>query len=260
MNIFLVPGLGSSRLWRTSVVHQRSLSLLGSKYELIWFNEIQTIEDPHFVRDNLLLNTTLSEGSQYEHVCTEDVGGLSGVSYLSYVDDLLDVSYPNGIPACTPVVESHYYHDQKDDSIFQSIFHGLDKFLKGTLSTFFSKMSSSHALPGTLGTDIMATWIESVENMGYVPRGLPLDWRIPADSQRWDIIQKVIEKVKSKGKEEKIVVVAHSLGGTYFNYFLNHYVTEKWRKEHIDLFVPIAAPFQGSSAAALKIMQHNTLT
>ena len=49
-------------------------------------------------------------------------------------------------------------------------------------------------------------------------------------------------------EEEKVTIVAHSMGGPIALYFLNQ-VTQEWKDQHINAFVPLSGGWSGSNEA-----------
>ena len=89
-----------------------------------------------------------------------------------------------------------------------------------------------------------------VESLGY-KRGLdlfgaPYDWRL-SPRQHKEMFQKLallIEKASHLNKK-KVVILSHSLGGPFSNFFLNSQTLE-WRRKFIDSFVSVSGSFYGS--------------
>ncbi|OAF72031.1 hypothetical protein A3Q56_00191 [Intoshia linei] len=72
----------------------------------------------------------------------------------------------------------------------------------------------------------------------------PYDFRkIPNDAY-YDKVGELIEKMYNVSKK-KVTIVAHSFGTIVALYFLNH-KSQKWKNDHIKLYIPISGPFSGS--------------
>ena len=102
--------------------------------------------------------------------------------------------------------------------------------------------------------------IENLAALGYDPKSMYLasyDWRLSIGNLEvrdayFSRLKQTIELAKRVNSQEKVVVVAHSMGSVYFHYFL-HWVQHKdggnggkhWVRDHIRSYVNIAGPLLG---------------
>lgn len=86
--------------------------------------------------------------------------------------------------------------------------------------------------------------------------GLPYDVRLVLDpSTRESMFHRWRHEVEAicEATGEEAVVVAHSLGGLIFKWFVSAYVPPEWVEKYIGRFVSLSAPF-GGSPVALKVL------
>ena len=97
-----------------------------------------------------------------------------------------------------------------------------------------------------------APFIEYLTALGYVERetlfGIPFDWRfgmVHPDSF-WSDVTKLIEDAYTKNSNQKVVLVGHSMGALFINYFLMIKQTKEWREKYIDSVLLVAPSITGS--------------
>jgi len=97
--------------------------------------------------------------------------------------------------------------------------------------------------------------IEKLEKIGYVDGenllGAGYDWKEAPTDQWVADLTKLIEDAVEKYKE-KVVFIAHSMGGPYSYYFLMT-KGEKWVKKNIHMYIPMAPAWMGA-VKALDVM------
>lgn len=89
-------------------------------------------------------------------------------------------------------------------------------------------------------------------------RGAPYDFRLIADNfyleQEYAQLKNLIEETYNftlacSSGPKRVHVMTHSLGGPYFNYFLNTYVTRQWKDKYLRSFMAVSSPWQGAAKA-----------
>eukprot|EP00915_Cephaloidophora_sp_WS-2016_P007154 GHVH01009712.1.p1 GENE.GHVH01009712.1~~GHVH01009712.1.p1 ORF type:complete len:913 (-),score=112.97 GHVH01009712.1:306-3044(-) len=207
----LVPGFGGSRLWR----HHK-----GHVWDRLWFTETSAmLLEPGNTGHNLQVAPSYNSHGELvwierepgTEVFVEDFGGFLGVNSMGYINE--DV-VPSGLMISNSNVDRNiilnpYYNDQ-----------------------------NLIPLPGT---EAMSGWIQQLHDEEVI--GHPLDWRLPPWQIDWRLTKKMIES-----KNEPVVIVSHSLGAAYMNYFLNAFTSAEWRNKHIKLFVLMSGPLKGSTS------------
>uniref|UniRef100_A0A0G4HGU0 Uncharacterized protein n=1 Tax=Chromera velia CCMP2878 TaxID=1169474 RepID=A0A0G4HGU0_9ALVE len=105
---------------------------------------------------------------------------------------------------------------------------------------------------GVYGTSYMSRLVKTLKGLGYVEgenlMGAPYDWRLPGNQIEWSLFKALIEDTV-KANQQKVTIVAHSLGGVHMSYFLREIVDEVWKQKHIESMVTIATPWGGSFKA-----------
>uniref|UniRef100_A0A7S1JTV5 Lecithin:cholesterol acyltransferase n=1 Tax=Vitrella brassicaformis TaxID=1169539 RepID=A0A7S1JTV5_9ALVE len=101
---------------------------------------------------------------------------------------------------------------------------------------------------GVVGTKYMYEFLEGLHSVGYEEgktlRALTYDWRLPPNQVNLGGFRIVIEEsVKTTG--QKALLVGHSLGTLYMNYFLNKEVDADWKAKHIEKFVAVSGTYGG---------------
>lgn len=90
------------------------------------------------------------------------------------------------------------------------------------------------------------------ERFGYVERetifGIPYDWRYGAyqKDEFWPKVKELIEEAYEKNSKQKVVIVGHSMGTVFINYFCMHKMAKEWRQKYIDSIFLIAPSIGGS--------------
>eukprot|EP01133_Synstelium_polycarpum_P003429 gene3429-3894_t len=115
-------------------------------------------------------------------------------------------------------------------------------------------------------TNVYGEMIEFFQDLGYVAgkniRGAPFDWRVSIPylqkSGWFDDLQQLIEETYEMNDNQKVVLVAHSMGGITSLYFLQS-MSRTWKSKYIDSFVPIAAPWSGSPKAIRTVVSGDNL-
>lgn len=107
-------------------------------------------------------------------------------------------------------------------------------------------------LAGNTGA-YFSTFVRKLLNLGYVRgksiRGAPYDWR-KAPVSHSDFFQRfkeLIEDTYEKNGRKKVVLAAHSMGGTYTTYFLRRQ-TEAWKKKYVRYMLSLNVPYGGATA------------
>lgn len=70
-------------------------------------------------------------------------------------------------------------------------------------------------------------------------------------------MKKLVENAYNNAGNKKVNLITHSLGCIVTSYFLNK-MTSSWKNKYINLFVPIAPPFLGSTGALESVLTGNT--
>ncbi|VDO04029.1 unnamed protein product [Rodentolepis nana] len=102
--------------------------------------------------------------------------------------------------------------------------------------------------------DVTADFIQNpyyVKN--FTIRGAPFDFR-KAPNENVDFVPKMkalVEETFINGQNQKVVLLAHSMGSLYCLHFLNRQ-TDAWKRKYIKAFISASAPL-GGSIKALKI-------
>ncbi|KAF2069107.1 hypothetical protein CYY_009571 [Polysphondylium violaceum] len=103
-----------------------------------------------------------------------------------------------------------------------------------------------------LFTNVFGKMINYFTGLGYKShqiRGAPYDWRLPIQSlfdNGWmSKFQQLIEDTYTNNGNQRVVLISHSMGGLVTTAFLNT-MTEAWRDQYIDTFVPMSAPWSGA--------------
>ncbi|KAL5968000.1 Phospholipase A2 group XV, partial [Taenia solium] len=96
-----------------------------------------------------------------------------------------------------------------------------------------------------------------IQNPYYVPnftiRGAPFDFR-KAPNENVDFnpkLKQLVEETFHNGKEQRVVLLGHSMGALYALSFLKNQ-SDTWKRRYIKAFVAVSAPL-GGSIKALKI-------
>lgn len=97
-----------------------------------------------------------------------------------------------------------------------------------------------------------ASFIEVLKSRGYVEReslfGIPFDWRfgmVHPDSF-WTQVKELIEEAYTKNDNQKVVLIGHSMGAMFINYFCMTKTTKEWREKYIDSALLVAPSIGGS--------------
>eukprot|EP01132_Coremiostelium_polycephalum_P003670 gene3670-4570_t len=110
-------------------------------------------------------------------------------------------------------------------------------------------------------TNVYGNMIKFFEDLGYTRSlnivGAPFDWRLPIKElvkNGWMLqFKHLIESTYHLNGNKKVVLIAHSMGGMVSLHFLNS-MTDAWKKEFIDSYIPIAVPWSGSPKAIRNIV------
>ncbi|EGG13818.1 hypothetical protein DFA_11579 [Cavenderia fasciculata] len=111
-------------------------------------------------------------------------------------------------------------------------------------------------------TNVYGEMVEFFEDLGYEVgkniRGAPFDWRLSIqelEKRGWfDKFKSLVESTYEMNKQQKVVLVAHSMGGLLSLYFLDKIATDQWKAKYIDSFIPIAVPWSGSPKALRTVL------
>lgn len=98
---------------------------------------------------------------------------------------------------------------------------------------------------------------DSLCEKGYIQNGnlqaLPYDFRRVLDpdfrNAFFDEMHEMVEGLSKNHGDRPVVIVAHSLGGVLFKWFLTVRTTKKWRSKFIKRFILVNPPFGGSTMA-----------
>jgi lysophospholipase-3 len=77
-------------------------------------------------------------------------------------------------------------------------------------------------------------------------------------SELYDNIKTLIETTYASNGNTPVHVVSHSMGGPLFLYFLNQ-MTQAWKDQYIQTFIPIAGPWAGSPKALRGLISGDNL-
>lgn len=105
-----------------------------------------------------------------------------------------------------------------------------------------------------------ANMIEALKKRGYVEReslfGIPYDWRygMAQTETFWDQVKNLIEEAYTKNCNQKVVLIGHSMGGIFINYFCTVKTTKEWRDKYIDSAFLVAPSIGGSFLAFAAIL------
>lgn len=89
-------------------------------------------------------------------------------------------------------------------------------------------------------------------------RGAPYDFRLLADEEYLQSsyldLQGLIEETYEFTRDcptgpKRIHVMTHSLGGPYYLYFLNTFVSQEWKDMYLESFLSFSTPFHGAQMA-----------
>lgn len=95
--------------------------------------------------------------------------------------------------------------------------------------------------------------ISELLNLGYQRgksvRGAPYDWRLApvSHSDFFRRFKELIEDTYHKNGRRKVVLAAHSMGGTYTTYFLRQQ-TEAWKNKYVRYMLSLNVPYGGATA------------
>ena len=81
--------------------------------------------------------------------------------------------------------------------------------------------------------------------------GAPYDFRFAPHSltSYFDALKQLVERTYLENGFERVVLVAHSMGGLYAQYFLRAQ-TDEWKERYVRAMVSISAPWSGSALMA----------
>uniref|UniRef100_A0A8C9H264 Phosphatidylcholine--sterol O-acyltransferase n=1 Tax=Piliocolobus tephrosceles TaxID=591936 RepID=A0A8C9H264_9PRIM len=87
--------------------------------------------------------------------------------------------------------------------------------------------------------------------------GAPYDWRYPLKQQDYQLLKSHIEYSYKMNNHTKTVLIGHSLGGLFINYFLTHAVNKQWKKKYLNSVIYINTPFKGSNKTVRALIHGN---
>lgn len=64
------------------------------------------------------------------------------------------------------------------------------------------------------------------------------------------MLQDLVEEMQA-ASNEKVTIVAHSMGGPVILYFLNRFVTQQWKDQYINAFIPLSGAWAGGNGGLL---------
>lgn len=105
-----------------------------------------------------------------------------------------------------------------------------------------------------------ANMINFLKSQGYVEReslfGIPYDWRygMAQTETFWNQVKDLIEDAYSKNNNQKVVLIGHSMGGIFINYFCTVKTKKEWRDKYIDSAFLVAPSIGGSFLAFAAIL------
>lgn len=74
------------------------------------------------------------------------------------------------------------------------------------------------------------------------------------------MLQDMIEEMWTQSVNQKVTIIAHSMGAPVILYFLNNFVSQKWKEQYIHEFIPIAGGWTGGNEGLVKfVSQINVL-
>lgn len=122
--------------------------------------------------------------------------------------------------------------------------------------TFLNK-STQHKLESAFQYRYYHTLCNYLHRHGYVERknllGLPYDFRLVLDPvYRYELFEQtrvMIEEASENNRDQRAVLVGHSLGCVLMKWFFTTHVTQEWIDRYIHRFVCVSAPFGGAMFA-----------
>jgi lecithin-cholesterol acyltransferase len=118
-------------------------------------------------------------------------------------------------------------------------------------------LDSVTSVDSLFGLHILPTYADLADrflNLGWTKNvdlfGIPNDWRFGLRHKQafWDNVTRLIESaVAAQG--EKAVLIGHSMGGMFIDYFLTNLTTPEWRSRNIESAILLAPSVGGSGAA-----------
>lgn len=93
---------------------------------------------------------------------------------------------------------------------------------------------------------------DALKARGYVEKeslfGIPYDWRygMAHPDAFWNQVKELVEIAYTKNNNEKVILVGHSMGSIFINYFCMTKMTKEWRDKYIDSAFLIAPSMGGS--------------
>ncbi|KAH0790988.1 Lecithin:cholesterol acyltransferase family protein [Histomonas meleagridis] len=153
--------------------------------------------------------------------------------FLDCFLDFLTVSYNE---------TTHELQNKPDVNIYPDDFGGVNG-IRGTGPTIFGKTVPPYY------NEI----IKSLEKLGYQTRktlfGAPYDWRFGAaqPDAYFNSLRSLIENISKQNDNEKVIIIAHSLGTQVTHRLLTEKTTAEWRSKYIDSATLIAPSFSGAS-------------
>lgn len=109
-----------------------------------------------------------------------------------------------------------------------------------------------------------ASFIEVLKSRGYIERetlfGIPFDWRFGMNFKEtfWMKVKNLIENVYEKNNNQKVVLIGHSMGSLFINYFCMKIASKEWREKYIDSAL-LVAPSMGGSFITFTVVLTKTI-
>lgn len=100
----------------------------------------------------------------------------------------------------------------------------------------------------------------ALKERGYIEKeslfGIPYDWRygMHQSDTFWKQVKELIETAYEKNNKEKVVLVGHSMGTIFINYFCMNKMSKEWREKYIDSAFLIAPSIGGSFLSFVAIL------
>ncbi|EZG60709.1 lecithin:cholesterol acyltransferase [Gregarina niphandrodes] len=90
---------------------------------------------------------------------------------------------------------------------------------------------------------VLAAFPHYQKNVNFTAFGY--DWRLPPWQLDWNSLTKHIEDLHSR-QGKPVVLISHSMGSLWLNYYLNTYTTTRWKRQHIRALISINGANGGS--------------
>ncbi|MCP9260311.1 Group XV phospholipase A2 [Dirofilaria immitis] len=109
-------------------------------------------------------------------------------------------------------------------------------------------LDTSKASEGRYFTDIVEAFLLLGYRRGKNIVGAPYDWRQAPNEfeEYYSNLTKLIEETYYSCNQQKVIIIAHSMGNPVMLYFYNNIVTEEWKDKFIHLHISISGAWGGA--------------